>query len=644
MPTSERASARFAYQQRVHALRDALTKPVIERRGAGHVPGARLRVGAAGVADVLAPDGVDRRWPGSVQVGASFATTLHVRSFPPALQLAWLSDPVLGLDAPGVAVHQRIAPIPDALARRVLARSEDAGLGTIAGDVQAGASLDVDAQQGMEAASALRRDLAAGADRLFQYSVAITVSAPTPEELRERVDAVRLAAAQHGIVLGAPPFRQWEGYIGALPLGREELGLAHDSSGRAVAMGMPAAAPGLRRHETPDGALPLVWGEHPQTGQPVLWDRWQATNPHALVIAESGSGKTYAVSGLMAQEVALGDDALLILDPKFQEYRRLVTALGGAYVSLSRRAGYHINPLELPRLTPERAHRVAELEEDLLGQRVGVVKALITRELRAMGTAVDAIGMAQLERALLECYDARGITGDPQTFGNPMPTFLDVQARLEALADHEPGARELARAMALFTRGTVGDLFGRPSNIPTDNPLLAIDLSALLRSSDEVLERLIPVIVMDFFVTTDLNRPTGRRSHLVLDEAHALLHSEAGARTMQTIFRIGRSLQFKATVITQSLDDLDESEQTRVLLENARTKLLLGLNRDSNAVSRAAGLLGLNEEEARYLAACRLVKGVGASALLLADGERTPLLIPMWPEPIHRIVTGQGQG
>jgi type IV secretory pathway VirB4 component len=150
--------------------------------------------------------------------------------------------------------------------------------------------------------------------------------------------------------------------------------------------------------------------------------------------------------------------------------------------------------------------------------------------------------------------------------------------------------------------------------------------------------------VVDMFVTTALNRPTGRRSHLVLDEAHALLHSEAGARTMQTIFRIGRSLQFKATVITQSLDDLDESEQTRVLLENARTKLVLGLNRDSGAVARAAQLLGLNEEEARYLAGCRLVKGVGASALLMADGERTPLLIPMWPEAIHRIVTGRERG
>src|SRR6266508_5976088 len=613
------------------SLRDALQKPIIERlRRTQRTAGTTFRSGATTLIDLLAPDGVDRRWNHMVQVGDSYLTTLELRGFPPLLDLAWLTDPALGLDAPGITVHQRIVPVPDALARRLLARSEDAALGTLAGDIQAGTNLDTDAQQGMAAAAELRRDLAAGADRMYQYAITITIVAATPEELAAQVDTVRLAAAQQGLQLAVARFQQWEGYIEALPLGREMLGLLHDTSGQAVVMGLPTAAPGLRRHP---GGLPIVWGEHPRTGTPILWDRWTATNPHALVIAESGSGKTYAVSGLLTQELALGEDAVLILDPKFQEYRQLVTALGGAYISRSGRAGYHINPLELPLLAPERAQAVMDLEEDLLGQRIGVVKALITRELKAMGTRVDAIGMAQIEAAIAAAYAARGITSDPRTFGRTMPTFSDVQAALEGVD------AELAQALALFTSGTIGDLFNHPSNIPTDNPLLALDLSALLRANDEALERLIPVIVMDFFVTVAINRPTGRRSHLVLDEAHALLHSEAGARTMQTIFRIGRSLQFKATVITQSLDDLDGSEQTRVLLENAKTKLVLGLNRDSDAVARAAAILGLNEQEAAYLASCRMVKGVGSTALLLADGERTPLMIPLWPETIHRIVT-----
>jgi hypothetical protein len=619
------------------SLRDALNKPLIESRNRTtppHASGIRVRSGATTLAELLSPDGVERRWNHMIQVGDSFMTTLELRGFPPTLDLAWLSDPSLRLDAPGISVHQRIAPIPDALARRALARSEDAALGTLAADIQAGTNLDMDAQQGMEAAATLRRDLATGADRMFQYAITIAIAAPTTEELAARVDSVRLAAAQQGIQLAIARFQQWEGYIGSLSLGREELGLLHDTSGQAVAMGMPTAAPGLSRRP---GGLPIVWGEYPRTGAPILWDRWTATNPHGLIIAESGSGKTYAVSGLLAQELALGEDAILILDPKFQEYRQLVTALGGAYISLSSRAGYHINPLELPTLSEERVHQVSALEEDLLGQRIGVVKALITRELKAQGTHIDAVGVAQLEEAIGAAYAAYGVTRDPRTFSRIMPTFSDVRAQLEGVDD------ELARAMTLFTRGTVGDLFNHPSNIPTDNPLLALDLSALLRANDEMLERLIPVIVMDFFVSVAINRPTGRRSHLVLDEAHALLHSEAGARTMQTIFRIGRSLRFKATVITQSVSDLDESEHTRVLLENAKTKLILGLNRDSDAVARAAVLLGLNEQEEAYLSTCRMVRGIGATALLLADGERTPLMISMWPETIHQIVTGRSR-
>lgn len=617
------------------ALRNALDKPIIERRArARRTERGDMRVpnGATTLADVLGPDGVERRWSHMVQSGDSYLTTLELRGFPPNLSLAWLAEASLGLDGSGITVRQRIVPIPDVLARRVLARSEDAALGTLAGDMQAGTNLDVDAQQGMEAAAALRRDLAAGTDRMFQYSITITLAAPTPEELAIRVDAVRLAAAQAGIQFAVARFQQWEGWLASMPLAQNDLGLLHDSSGQAVAMGLPTATPGLR---TRPQSLPLVWGEHPRTGAPVLWDRWQATNPHGLVVAESGSGKTYAVSGLLAQELALGEDAVLILDPKFQEYRQLVTALGGTYISLSGRAGYHINPLELPALSAERAAAVLALEEDVLGQRIGVVKALIVRELKAQGTRVDAVGVAAIEEAIAAGYAARGITADPRTFHRAMPTFGDVQVSLEGRDT------EIARAMTLFTRGTVGDLFNHPSNIPTDNPLLALDLSALLRTNDEALERLIPVIVMDFFVSVAINRPTGRRAHLILDEAHALLHSEVGARTMQTIFRIGRSLQFKATVITQSLSDLDESEQTRVLLENAKTKLILGLNRDSDAVARAAALLGLNEQEEAYLATCRMVKNVGATALLLADGERTPLMIPKWPEAMHQIVTGR---
>ncbi len=300
---------------------------------------------------------------------------------------------------------------------------------------------------------------------------------------------------------------------------------------------------------------------------------------------------------------------------------------------------------ELLRLPPERMRAIEELREDVLGQRISFVRALITGELRANGTPVDGWSIALIERALETAYARNGVVADElRSFDRRMPTFSDVRRELQALTAAEPKGRahdaadDLARAMALFTDGTLGRLFNHPSNIPTDNPVLALDLHALLDGNDPMLSRIIPVVVADFFRLTAINKPTGRRYHLVLDEAHALINTEGGAHTMQNIYRTGRSLGFKATVMTQGLKDLQRSVHTEALLENAKTKLVLGLNRDSQAIGYAAELLNLNEHEAAYLAQCQLTPD-GAFALLLADGDRTKLQIPPWPPTLHRIIT-----
>lgn len=632
---------------KTRSLREALDKPVVERVGGRKrsADGALLS-GATSAADLLAPDGVDRSLNGVVQAGDSFMVNLEVRTFPPSLALGWLHDARLDLDAPGITVHQSIEPVADTTARRMLSRSENAALGTLMGDAQTGSGADVDAEQGREAAAALRRELAAGTDRLMSVAISVTVCGATAEQARQQAEYVRQTAAGQGVDLRVMRFLQWEGYLGTLPLALNSRAVRHDFSGRAAAMGLPLAGGSLSGRR----GRPLFWGEHPRTGTPILWDRRVATNPHALVVAESGSGKTYAMSGYIAQEIAIGQDAVLILDPKQREYMQLVQQLGGVYLSLSANSAFHINPLELPRLTRERGELVARMQEDLLGQRVNIVNALIVNELRANGSAVDGWGVALVDRAIRIAYERRGIARDDSaTFTRPMPTFSDVQLAVHELAEAESdaaarsSARDLARSLALFCRGTeLGALFDHPSSIPTTNPLLGIDIWSLLSSSQNaMLKRVIPVVVADFFQTVAINRPTGRHYHLVLDEAHALLSTEAGARTMDMVFRVGRSLGFMATVITQGLADLQSSSYTETLLENAKTKLILGLNRDSNAVDRAAQLLHLNEQEQLYLASCQLIPGSGASALLLADGQRTKLWIPRWPETLHAIVTGQ---
>lgn len=616
-------------------LRAALNEPVLQHRGAS-AP-STVVIGPQSLQQVLAPDSVELIGADLVRAGDSYLLTLEARAFPPTLPAGWLAAPALQLDAPGLTVTQRIEPVPDAVARRILERSETSARTTVDEDARIGVAVDERAEQGGDAAAQLRRAIAAKADRLCQYVVAITIADTSPETVRERAAQVREAAAGYGVVLGVPHLLQQQGYQSQLPSGRVPELLRHDLSARAVATGLPVQSGGAE-----SSGRPVLWGQHPQTRQPILWDRWQATNPHMVVIGESGAGKTYHLSGLLAQEWALQDEAILILDPKLQEYRRLVTNLDGAYITLSGRAQYRINPLDLPALTPVRLQQLEELDTDLLGERITFVRALIEQELRAQGTALDGTSLVLLERALRTAYDRQGITADPRTFTRERPTFTDVHAALTALATQDADARDLARAVANFCRGTtIGNLFDYPSNIPI-NRLLALDLSALLRSQDPQLDRMLPQVVMDFFVTRAIEQPTGQaRAHLLLDEAHTLLKTHAGAHTLELIYRIGRSMSFAGTVVTQGIADLDSSETTRVLLENSRTKLLLGVNRDSGAVGRVAEIVGLNEAEAAYYEQCRLIRGTGALALLLADGQRTPLFVPPWPQTIERAVIGE---
>jgi hypothetical protein len=84
--------------------------------------------------------------------------------------------------------------------------------------------------------------------------------------------------------------------------------LLHDTSGQAVAMGMPTAGPSAARWATNHV------GRATPHGRPDSVGSLESYQPPALIIAESGSGKTYVTSGLLAQELALGEDAVLLLD------------------------------------------------------------------------------------------------------------------------------------------------------------------------------------------------------------------------------------------------------------------------------------------------------------------------------------------
>jgi hypothetical protein len=89
------------------------------------------------------------------------------------------------------------------------------------------------------------------------------------------------------------------------------------------------------------GGVPILYGVRAEeasggTGAPIVVDCFALTVPHEVVIAASGSGKTYQMGWPLLQRFAYGHCAICVIDPKNQEYRALIErTLGGQYLVLA---------------------------------------------------------------------------------------------------------------------------------------------------------------------------------------------------------------------------------------------------------------------------------------------------------------------
>ncbi|MGD9530853.1 MAG: conjugal transfer protein TraC, partial [Pseudonocardia sp.] len=157
-----------------------------------------------------------------VQLGhAHHAATLVVTGYPRDVHAGWL-EPLTSY--PGrVDVSLHIGPIDPATAttrlRRQLARLESGRRA----DADHGRLLDPHAEAATEDAYTLADRIARGEGRLFTVGLTLTVHAPTPEQLTQRVDEVRALAASLLIDARPTTYRALPGWVTGLPLGLDRL-------------------------------------------------------------------------------------------------------------------------------------------------------------------------------------------------------------------------------------------------------------------------------------------------------------------------------------------------------------------------------------------------------------------------------------
>lgn len=636
--------------------------PIFTRRRARSgepavVAGGRRERSVTTDADLVAPASVDRSPHDHVRSGQSYARTFAVLTLPRLLRPGAL-HPIMSM--PGVQTAVVNNPLPRSVAKERLTHLAH----------QMGVSLHQSGDDVAAEALALKdlrrvlTQLTEEQSSLHLVGIYITVAGADLRELNERTRHLRAACTDAQIQLVATDAQHWEGLLTTAPLGHDLLRYLWETDTPTLARLLPSASAGLQSGQ----GVPILCGVRAEgtgagqvIGAPVLLDRFALPSPHQATIAATGGGKTYQQSFALLQRFAHGNCDICVLDPKDQEYRALIEgAMGGTYLVLSDKADVQLNPLTLPWGDQAVVERLNRIQVDVRGRRASLVKQLVASESQARGMPLSGAHEAQLEEAILACYDRRGITSDPASFHRDVPDLRAVAALLvERAADPA-----LSAAMELFTQGTLGRLLHGANPLPlaipssslrSDVGVLGIDLSAFVQGQDHTLQRVLPALIADYFMTVAM-RGTGRPMELIIDEAWAVLNTAAGSQTIEMLARIGRSLGVAVTVITQQVreflyrpagDQLIPNVAGTTFLDNCETVLLLrqlrpartGANDEDNPIAQAARKFGLTPGEVNWLSRCRR-DPEGVTGLLIVGREPIPLRIPRAPAPIHALIPG----
>ena len=335
----------------------------------------------------------------------------------------------------------------------------------------------------------------------------------------------------------------------------------------------------LAKHRRSEGTLhvaPIFLGTDAESRSEVFWNPDPdsgAANPHVLVLGESGFGKTYTISALLA-ELAQQHVVSIVLDygqgfaadgaPK-----EFLEAASPKHIHASQ-DGVAINPLQI---FPSDIHGPLNV-----AQRVADTFLRVYPKLGVQQHAV-------LRQAVIDALAAEGIVSDDRlTWTQKAPTFGSVQKRLTYLAE---GAQTAQSRLAASVASHISSVFvfntfresGRPlawGDMLRAGGVFVIQLKGLEYSLERAITEFLLWNLIGFIESLG---PRPLRCFVVLDEAHRLSFDE-GSPT-EKLLREGRKFGLGLILASQQPEDF-----SAVAFGNTATKLVFQVGDDNGVISR----------------------------------------------------------
>jgi hypothetical protein len=454
---------------------------------------------------------------------------------------------------------------------------------------------------------------------IFRVSIYQTIRARGPEpDIATLTEAVDYCAEQIEVAsdckVNRGTFEQEELWQTSLPLGRDIAARTRKYATRNVGDTVPLVGTGCG---SPTG-IPFAFSDPGRTLELFNpFDRSHAN--HTLIITgRSGKGKTTTANVIAARMLAHGARGF-ILD-RAGHYTTLVREIHGArHIDIGADdSRFAINPWDTDDAGNVPLEKIAFLVS-LHGVMMGE-EGLSTLERSQLGAAIRAV------------YATAAISEI-----QPCESMLRDELRARANQERSEGGdlaiatvlRNLAERLGEFCGdGSYAYLLDKPTNVPTDSPLIVFDVR---RCPDVVLK---PVMfsIMEF-VTRTVERHRDEHAHLtsrrdapmfagrsffLIDEAWNLVGREETGSFANDLSRRARHLGLCLVALSQHLSDFD-TKHGLALLRNATMLMFLAQHPDDIPFIREA--VGISEQEARVIGRLKTVRGSYAQIFFI-NGTR----------------------
>lgn len=536
--------------------------------------------GVSTVKDVIAPSGLSVEFS-HIQIGNHFLRSFFVYSYPRYLYTDWLT-PLINADfSMNTSIY--IYPVESKEILKKL-RTKSAQLqSTFAEQEQKGLVRDPQLETAYQDVEDLRDSLQRGEDRFFRACLYFTVIAKDLEELSSLTGTLESILGGHLILTKQTLMQQEQGFNSTLPIAKNELMIAKNFNTSSLSTFFPFVSNELSRNEG------ILYGINRHTNGLVIFDRFTLENANSVVLAKSGSGKSYAVKLEMLRYLMLGVE-VIVIDPE-KEYEELSDAVGGSYLNLSINSPERINPFDLPRVEPGKPN---EAEDNLRSNVIilhGLIKIMVGGKL---SPTEDNI----LDQALIQTYAAKGITKDPNTHGLQPPTIDDL---VRVLASTRGGER-LTASLKKYSEGTYSGLFNNQTNVYLNSKFVVFSI----RDLEEELRPIAMYMILNFI----WNKIRGEKKKrlLTVDEAWILMKYEDSAQFLFSIAKRARKYYLGLTTISQDVEDFLGSAYGKAIINNSSLTLLM--KQHPAVIDKISRVFNLTRAERYFLLSSEVGEGL----------------------------------